>query len=100
MRPEREYENEGRYGSAEEKPRTKASPARVGLVGKCSDDRVVHGIPDARYEHQCGYGAHADAEHVGVENHEEVAYEHPTEVASYIAHAIGKLADERHVALA
>ena len=64
--------------------------------------RAVTGAPKRSHgrKHQCGYGAHADAEHVGVENHEEVAYEHPTEVASYIAHTIGKLADERHVALA
>jgi len=71
----------------------------VGLVGKGSDDRVVHGIPYSRYEHKCSHRAHSDAKHVGVENHEEVAYEHPTEVAAYIAHSIGNLADERHTAI-
>ena len=96
--PESEHEYDGCYGCSEQKPRAEASPACVGLVGKGSDDRIVHGIPYSRYKHKCGYGAHSDAKHVGVENHEEVAYEHPTEVAAYIAHSIGNLADERHTA--
>ena len=99
MRPECEHKYNSCNRSSEQKPRTETSPTCVGLVGKGSDDRVVHGIPYSRYEHKCGYCAHSDAKNVGVENHKEVANEHPTEVAAYIAHSIGNLADEWHTAI-
>lgn len=81
-------------GAPEEQPWAESSPSGVGLIGKCADDGVVDGVPESGNKHQGCYGTHADSEHIGVENHEEVAHEHPTEVAAHIAHAIGELTDE------
>ena len=99
MCPEGEYQYQCCDRSSEEQPWAESSPSGVGLVGKCADDGVVDGVPESGYKHQGCYGTHADSEHIGVENHEEVAYEHPTEVAAHIAHAIGELTDEGNLSL-
>ena len=66
----------------------------MGLVGERADDGIVDRIPESGDKHQGCHGAHTDAKHVGVENHEKVADEHPAEVATHITHAIGEFADE------
>ena len=99
MGPEGEYQYQCRDRSSEEQPWAESSPSGVGLIGKCADDGVVDGVPESGHKHQGCYGTHADSEHIGVENHEEIAHEHPTEVAAHIAHTIGELTDEGNLSL-
>ena len=54
----------------------------------------MEGVPETGEEHQQGNRRHGDAAHVGVEDHEEVAYEHPAEVTAHVAKTVGDLADE------
>lgn len=99
MCPEGEYQHEGCDRCSEEQPRAETSPTGMCLVGEGADDRVVDGIPKTGNEHQGSYGTHADSEHISIEYHEEVTHEHPTEVASHIAHSVGEFADEGNLAL-
>ena len=89
MRPERQRENNGGQRRAEGEPRTEPAPTRARLVGEKPDKRIVHRVPHARDEHQRRHGGHRDAEDVRVEEHEEVPHEHPREVASDVAEAVG-----------
>ena len=99
MCPESENQYQSRDRSSEEQPRAESSPSGMSLVCQCTDDRVVDGVPESGNKHQCSNGTHTDSEHISIEYHEEVAHEHPTEVAAYIAHTIGELADEGNLSL-
>ena len=60
-----------------------------------TDHGVIDGIPEAGDQHQEGHCRHADAADIGVKNHQEVANEHPAEVAAHIAHAVSDFTDQR-----
>ena len=95
MRPERQHEHHSSCRRAEQQPWTVASPAGTGTVAQRTDHGVIDGIPEAGDQHQEGHCRHADAADIGVKNHQEVANEHPAEVAAHIAHAVSDFTDQR-----
>ena len=94
MRPEGQHQNKGRQRRRYQQPRAEPAPACMGAVAELADDRIIDGVPETTDKHQYRYGTHADTKGIGIENHEKVADKHPAEVATYISHAIGKLAQQ------
>ena len=97
MCPEGQHQNDSGQGCADEQPGTVTAPAGLGAVAETADQGIVDGVPKPGNQHQKGNRSHRDAAYVRVEDHKEVAHEHPAEIASHVAEAISYLADQRNL---
>ena len=95
MRPEGQHQDDGGQGCADEQPGTVAAPAGLGTVAEAADQGIIDGVPKPGNQHQKGNRSHRDAAYVRIEDHEEIAHEHPAEITAHITEAIGDFADQR-----
>ena len=93
--PEGQDQDNGCQGRADEQPGAVTAPAGVGAVAETADNGVVDGVPKPGDQHQQRYRCHRNGAYVCVEDHQEIAHEHPAEITAHIPEAVSDFADKR-----